>query len=445
MNFLNWHRSLDNQLKMMNIETGLVRPFLTDEEWNVSQAAVKESSNQLDARTGPGAEWLGWQSILEEPNDALLETMEIIGTEIRERADVFIVCGIGGSYLGARAVIEALTPEFSDKGPEIMYAGHHISGRYIKRLISYLEKPNSDGSQKQVYLNVISKSGTTMETALAFRFLRKWMHDRYGDEAVSRIFCTTSKQGGALNQIIKANGYRKFILPDDIGGRFAVLTPVGLLPIAVAGIDVKSLFYGAVECYQKMKTDRSNLSEYVTARFALYKKGYAIDLVASFEPALTSMGGWLQQLYGESEGKNGKGLFPSVACYSTDLHSLGQMVQDGKRNIMETVLKMVDDDQSIKIPSENNDYDGLNYLSGKFIEEVNDKAFQGTIQAHSEGGVPVFIANIEKLDEASLGHAIYYFEVATAIFVYCLGENPFDQPGVEAYKKAMYRLLGKKD
>ncbi len=430
---------------MMNIETRLVRPFLTDKEWNHSQTAVMESSGHFDARTGKGTEWLGWQTILEQPNDALLENMDALGSEIRNKADVFIVCGIGGSYLGARAVIEALTPEFNDKGPEILYAGHQISGRYIRRLISYLEKPNSDGSEKQVYLNVISKSGTTMETALAFRFLRKWMHDRYGDDAVSRIFCTTSKEGGALNQIIKANGYRKFILPDDVGGRFSVLTPVGLLPIAVAGIDVKSLFYGAVESYRKMKTDRNNLIDYVTARFALYQKGFAIDLVASFEPAMASMGGWLQQLYGESEGKNGKGLFPAVACYSTDLHSLGQMVQDGKRNIMETVFKVADEEQTIQIPGDDNDYDGLNYLSGKFMEEVNDKAFQGTIQAHNEGGVPVFVANVDKLDEASLGQAIYYFELATAIFVYCLEENPFDQPGVEAYKKAMYRLLGKKD
>ncbi len=429
----------------MNIETRLVRPFLTDKEWNLSETTVKESSDSLDKRTGIGTEWLGWQTILEKPNDALLENMEAIGTEIHNKADIFIICGIGGSYLGARAVIEALTPEFNDRGPQILYTGHHISGRYLERLIAYLEKPKADGSDKQVYLNVISKSGTTMETALAFRILRKWMHDRFGDDAVLRIFCTTSKNGGALNKIVKAHGYRKFILPDDVGGRFSVLTPVGLLPIAAAGIDVKSLFYGAVECYQKLKTDRKNLIEYVTARYALYEKGFAIDLVTSFEPALTSMGSWLQQLYGESEGKNDKGLFPSVAQYTTDLHSLGQMVQDGKRNIMETVFKVVNEERTMKIPSEGNDYDGLNYLSGKFMEEVNDKAYQGTIQAHNEGGVPVFIANIDQLDAGSLGQAIYYFELATAIFVYCLDENPFDQPGVEAYKKAMYRLLGKED
>ncbi len=430
---------------MITVETKLARTFLSDEERNLAGTVASESSEKLDKRTGKGTEWLGWQDILREPNDALLENMESIGTEIHKKADVFIVCGIGGSYLGARAVIEALTPEFRDRGPEIIYAGHHISGRYLQRLIAHLEKPNANGRPKEVYLNVISKSGTTMETAIAFRVLRKWMHDHYGDDAVSRIFCTTSKEGGALNKIIDASGYRKFILPDDVGGRFSVLTPVGLLPIAAAGIDVRRLFYGAVECYERMQQDRSNLLDYVATRYALCKKGYAIDLIATFEPALVSMGGWLQQLYGESEGKNGKGLFPAVAQYSTDLHSLGQMVQDGKRNIMETFLHIRNAEPSLTIFKESGDYDGLNYLSGKTMEEVNEKAFLGTVQAHGEGGVPVFIARIDEQSAESIGHAIYYFELATAIFVYALGENPFDQPGVEAYKKAMFRLLGKQD
>ncbi len=430
---------------MIRIDSEPARKFLSDEEWNTARNIVKDSSEQLDKRTGKGTEWLGWQSILEEPNDALLENMESIGSEIHKNGDVLIVCGIGGSYLGARAVIEALTPEFRDRGPEIIYAGHHISGRYLKRLMAYLDRPRADGSPKQVYLNVISKSGTTMETAIAFRLLRKWMHDRYGDEAVSRIFCTTSREGGALNKIIQAYEYRKFILPDDVGGRFSVLTPVGLLPIAASGIDVKRLYYGAVDSRRKLQEDRANLHEYLTTRFALYRNGYAIDLIASFEPALVSMGGWLQQLYGESEGKNGQGLFPAVAQYSTDLHSIGQMVQDGKRNIIETFLHVKNAEPTVSLTAESRDYDGLNYLSGKTMEEVNEKAFQGTVQAHSEGGVPIFIANIDELSAESIGHAIYYFELGTAIFVYTLGENPFDQPGVEAYKKAMYRLLGKRD
>jgi glucose-6-phosphate isomerase len=294
---------------MITIDCELARKFLSDEEWNAAWNVVTDSSEQLDTRTGKGTEWLGWQSILDKPNDALLESMESVGTEIHKKADVFIVCGIGGSYLGARAVIESLTPGFHDQGPEIIYAGHHISGSYLQRLLAHLDAPRSDGAQKEVYLNVISKSGTTMETAIAFRLLRKWMHDRYGDDAVSRIFCTTSREGGALNKIIQAYGYRKFILPDDVGGRFSVLTPVGLLPIAASGIDIKRLFYGAVDSYRKLQKERDNLHKYLATRYALYRKGYAIDLIATFEPSLVSTGGWLQQLYGESEGKNGQGLF----------------------------------------------------------------------------------------------------------------------------------------
>ncbi len=426
---------------MFIIKTEKARSFLDDGEWQQASQMVRKASETLDNRTGKGTEWLGWQNILTRPNDALLENMEAIGSEIYKKADVFIICGIGGSYLGARAVIKALTPEFMDEGPEILYAGHHISGPYMLQLLEHLEKPKADGNTKQVYLNVISKSGTTMETAIAFRVLRKWMHDRYGDEAVSRIFCTTSKKGGALNKIIQAYGYRRFILPDDVGGRFSVLTPVGLLPIAAAGIDVNQLFYGAVESYRQLDKNRENLLDYVATRLALYRKGYAIDLVGTFEPALVSLGGWLQQLYGESEGKNGKGLFPSVAQYTTDLHSLGQMIQDGPRNILETFLTINNPGTSLRVNNDPRDYDGLNYLSGKSFEEINEKAFQGTCQAHHEGGVPIFVGILDNCDAESIGHAIYYFEMATALFVYATGENPFDQPGVEAYKKAMYQLL----
>ncbi len=430
---------------MFTIDTTRSRPFITDQEWKEARNSILKSSADLDARNGKGTEWLGWQDILKSPNDALLETMETIGSDIHKNADVFIICGIGGSYLGAKAVIDALIPEFQEEGPEIIYAGHQISGRYLKRLLDWLEKPKADGRKKEVYLNVISKSGTTMETAIAFRELRTWMHKTYGDDAITRIFCTTSKEGGALNKIIKAFGYRKFILPADIGGRFSVLTPVGLLPIAAAGIDVKRLYYGAVEAYRNLENSRDNLLDYTTARYALYSKGYSVDLLATFEPALVSMGGWLQQLYGESEGKNGKGLFPSVAQYSTDLHSLGQMVQDGKRNIIETFLTIQNPGQTMSVSPDPRNYDGLNYLADKSMEFINDKAFQGTVKAHQEGGVPILIGTLDKLNAESIGQAIYYFELATAIFVYSLGENPFDQPGVEAYKKAMYELLGKED
>ncbi|MDI6400458.1 glucose-6-phosphate isomerase [Balneolaceae bacterium ANBcel3] len=429
---------------MFKIDSARARAFVTDKQWRQSHERVMISSKSFDDRTGEGTEWLGWQSILAEPNDALLENLDSVGSDINKKADIFIICGIGGSYLGAKAVIDALHSGFQSDGPEIIYAGHQISGSYLKDLVAYLETPKPDGSRKEVYMNVISKSGTTMETAVAFRVLRKWMHDQYGDEAISRIYCTTSREGGALNKIIRAHGYRKFILPDDVGGRFSVLTPVGLLPIAVTGINIKQLFYGAVDAYRFLDENRTNLLEYVTARYALYNQGFAIDLISTFEPDLVSFGGWLQQLYGESEGKNGQGLFPAVAQYSTDLHSLGQMVQDGKRNIIETFITVDKPGESVIIEEDPRDYDGLNYLAGKSMEEINSKAYQGTLQAHLDGGVPVFTAHLEKRNEESLGQAIYYFELATALFVYAIGENPFDQPGVEDYKKAMYQLLGKK-
>ncbi|MEX0680831.1 MAG: glucose-6-phosphate isomerase [Balneolales bacterium] len=428
---------------MFTIDASKARLFLTDQEWTDAWDSVSVASRELDNRTGMGTEWLGWQEILQKPDTVLLDNLREIGSTVYSEADVFIICGIGGSYLGARAVIEALSPDFREDGPEILYAGHHISGRYLKQLIRYLEKPKSDGSKKSVYLNVISKSGTTIETALAFRILRKWMHERYGDKAVSRIFCTTSKEGGALNQFVRAFGYRQFILPDDIGGRFSVLTPVGLFPVAVAGIPVKQIYSGAVQAYENLKKNRENLLEYTASRLALYRKGYAIDLVSTFEPHLVSLGGWLQQLYGESEGKNGQGLFPSVLQYTTDLHSLGQMVQDGRRNLIETFLTVRNQPGSIIVEEDTENYDGLNYLTGKSLEEINQKALEGTQKAHQEGAVPIFIGTFDKVDAESIGHAIYYFELATAVFVYALGENPFDQPGVENYKKAMYQLLGK--
>lgn len=428
---------------MFSVDDNRARTFLTDQQWQAAREKTELASRSLDTRSGKGAEWLGWRDILAHPNMGLLDNMTHIGSEIHNQADVLVVCGIGGSYLGAKAVIDALGEQSPGKTPEILYAGHHMSGRYLRQLIATLEQPRADGGKKEVFLNVISKSGTTIETALAFRELRAWMHKRYGDGAVSRIFCTTSKEGGALNKIIQVYGYRKFILPDDVGGRFSVLTPVGLLPVAAAGISVKELFSGALQAYNQFETDRTRLCDYVATRYALYKKGFAIDLLATFEPDLISLACWLQQLYGESEGKNAKGLFPATAAYSTDLHSIGQMVQDGQRNIMETFLRVHEPEPTVLVGSENGDYDGLNYLAGKSLEQINDTAYEGTVIAHTEGGVPVFAGTLQQLNAQSLGFALYYFQLATALFVYNIGENPFDQPGVEAYKKAMYRLLGK--
>lgn len=428
---------------MIKVDIRGIESFITHEEIDQALVLTRESLASIRNRSGKGAEWLGWIDILRQPNDALLNEIDALATSIRMDADVFIVCGIGGSYLGARAVIDALGGFFEDKGPQIIYAGHQMSGRYLHELIQYLEQPNSDGTTKSVYLNVISKSGTTTETALAFRVLRDWMEARYADESIKRIICTTSRSGGALNKIIQANGYRKFILPDDIGGRFSVLTPVGLLPIAVAGHDIRELFYGAVSMYQNIEKMPQPLFDYVSARTALYQKGFAIDVISSFEPELNSFGGWMQQLMGESEGKNHKGLYPAVHAYSTDLHSLGQMVQDGRRNLFETFLVVDSDTVKLQVPDDFDNHDGLNYLAGVSLHEINTKAWMGTVQAHIDGGVPVINIHIERPVEQTLGGLIYFFELATAVYVYNLGENPFDQPGVEDYKKAMFRLLGK--
>lgn len=416
--------------------------FLTDDALATAKTQAAEAFKKVQTKTGPGPEWLGWRDILAKPNDALLNELDALAAAIRQDADVFIVCGIGGSYLGAKAVIDALTPFFGGKGPEILYAGHHMSGRYLNEMMAYLKQPKADGTQKKVYINVISKSGTTTETALAFRVIRKWIHETYAQPA-KHIICTTSATGGALNKIIDTYGYKKFVLPDDVGGRFSVLTPVGLLPIAVAGIDIRALFYGAVSAYSETEQSPDALLTYSATRLALYNNGKVMDMIASFEPELSGMGGWMQQLYGESEGKNGKGMFPVLLGFSTDLHSVGQMVQEGKRNMMETFLVVDSAGTSVTVEAEDDDADGLNYLSGKNFHFINGKAYLGTREAHVEGGVPCLSIHFDKLDEEHIGRFIYLCEIAIAVYVYCLNENPFDQPGVEAYKKAMFRLLGK--
>ena len=418
------------------------KPFINDNDFLKAKNRAQIAYDHLKHKTGKGPEWLGWREILARPNDALLGELQNVASKIREHADVFIVCGIGGSYLGARAVIDALTPEFSDNGPEIIYAGHHISGKYLKNLTAYLNKPKSDGTKKQVYINVISKSGTTTETALAFRLLSNWVHETYAD-AASRIFCTTSEEGGALNKLIEKNGYKKFILPDNVGGRFSVLTPVGLLPIAVAGHDITNLFYGAVDQFNIYEDNNNELLDYVATRLCLYESGKAMDMIASFEPELSGIGGWMQQLYGESEGKNGKGLFPVLLSYTTDLHSVGQMVQAGQRNMFETFLVLDHSGDKMQVKADKDNDDGLNYLAGKTFHQINQKALEGTREAHVSGGVPVISIHLEKLNSEDIGRFIYMCELAITIYVYCLNENPFDQPGVEDYKKAMFRLLGK--
>lgn len=428
---------------MISCDISLARKFIEDDAYLRARKKADTALHQLKTKTGPGSQWLGWRDLLANPNDAELEQIISLGEEVRARADVFIICGIGGSYLGAKAVIDILTPHFGTNGPEILYAGHHLGGRYLEQMMGYLKSPNKDGSQKNIYMNVISKSGSTLETALAFRQIRQLIEELYGEEAAEHIICTTSKEGGLLNKLILQKGYRKFIIPDDVGGRYSVLTPVGLLPIAVAGIDVRTLLYGAVAAYNQFEKNTEDVLEYAALRNAIHESGKTIDVFATFEPELSSLGGWVQQLLGESEGKEGKGIFPTVATFSTDLHSLGQFIQQGQRSLMETLIIVEKPFSKLAVKKQEDNDDELNYLAGKTFHEINMKAREGTTEAHSEGDVPIVKIIISALNEENIGRLIYFFELLTGIFVYSLGVNPFNQPGVEDYKKAMYRLLGK--
>lgn len=429
---------------MIDINISRAKQFLKDKEFKEAYSKAEKSFKAVREQSGEGSEWLGWRDLLEDPNDAILEQLDSLAATIRADADVFIICGIGGSYLGARAVIDALSSFFWSDRPEILYAGHHMSGKYLEELLEYLEKPNENGEPKSVYLNVISKSGTTLETALSFRVIRKWMNEQFPDDVDDRIICTTSAEGGALNRLVKEYGYKKFVIPDDVGGRFSVLTPVGLLPIAVAGIDIRTLFYEAVSKYGQLEGNPEPVLNYAAVKYALYHKNKAVDIITTFEPQLYSLGRWLQQLFGESEGKDGRGILPAIVTYSTDLHSLGQFIQEGPRNMMETFINVESVSNKLTIRELEGDHDKLNYLVGQTFHNINSRAFEGTLQAHTDGGVPCVVVTLEKLNVQHVGEFIYFYELMTAVYCYCLDVNPFNQPGVERYKKEMYQLLGKK-
>ncbi len=430
---------------MIRYDFSTALSFLEAHDLDALRPQTEAAHRMLLERTGPGHEMLGWRDLLLEPDDALLEDLDATAAEIREQADVFLCLGIGGSYLGAWAVIEALSPQFrppvdTETGrpltPEVLFAGHHLSGRYLKELLTYLEG-------KSVYLNVISKSGTTLETMLAFRVLRPWLEARFPD-AARRIIVTTDPARGRLHDMARSLGYRRYAIPPGVGGRFSVLTPVGLLPIAVAGIDIRSLFYGAVEMCERLQDTRDNPAlDYAALRYLFHERGYALELLAVFEPRLSGLGAWWQQLFGESEGKAGKGLYPDAIQYTTDLHSLGQYVQEGRRHLIETFLMVEREPELLTIPDTGDDLDGLAYLAGCTFQEVNRNAYEGTRKAHANGGVPVSTVWLERLAPGPLGACLYFFMHAVAVSGYLLGINPFDQPGVEAYKREMYRLLGK--
>jgi glucose-6-phosphate isomerase len=420
--------------------------FVGEHEIQYLQKQIMDAHTMLHEKNGPGKDFLGW---VELPNQYDREEFARIlksAEKIRTDSDVLIVVGIGGSYLGARAAIEALKHSFynmlpKDKrnGPEIYFAGNNISSTYMAELLELIEG-------KDVSVNVISKSGTTTEPAIAFRILKDYMEKKYGkEEAKKRIYATTDKARGALKTLADSEGYESFVIPDDVGGRFSVLTAVGLLPIAAAGIDIAQMMKGAQDAYEACKKPfaENYCYLYAAVRNCLYRKGKTTEIMVNYEPSLHFVTEWWKQLFGESEGKDQKGIFPAGVDFSTDLHSMGQYIQDGLRNIFETVLNVEKCRKSVNMISTEDDLDKLNYLTGKEVDFVNKMAMQGTILAHNDGGVPNLVISIPEMSAYWFGYMVYFFEKACGISGYVLGVNPFDQPGVEAYKKNMFALLGK--
>ncbi len=421
-----------------------VSAFVSDEEILSYQDKITAAHEALHNKTGAGSDFTGWVDLPVDYDKEEFARIKAAAEKIKKNSDVLIVIGIGGSYLGARAAIEFIKSQnYNDlrKGtPAIYFSGNSISSSSLSELIEIC-----DG--KDFSVNVISKSGTTTEPAIAFRIFREMLTEKYGKQgAAERIFVTTDKAKGTLKNLADREGYETFVVPDDVGGRYSVLTAVGLLPIAAAGIDIDALMLGAANARQElMSTDinENDCYKYVAIRNALYNKGKKTEMFISYEPCFTMMNEWLKQLFGESEGKENKGLFPTSAIFSTDLHSLGQYIQEGERIMFETVVSFKKPKQEIFIKEDPENVDGLNFLTGKSISFVNEKAYQGTVLAHNDGGVPNIIIKADDMTEASLGYLIFFFEKACAISGYVLGINPFDQPGVESYKRNMFALLGK--
>ncbi len=421
--------------------------FFGEHEITYLKEAVHAAHHAVHEGTGAGSDFLGWVNLPSTYNQEEFQRIQKAAEKIQNDSDVLLVIGIGGSYLGARAAIEMLQHSFYNvltkeqrKTPQIIFVGQNISSTYMRDLMDVLE--NKDFS-----INVISKSGTTTEPAIAFRIFRKLLEEKYGkEEARTRIYATTDKARGALKSVADEEGYETFVIPDDVGGRFSVLTAVGLLPIAVSGASIKEMMKGAQkaqEDFGKETLEDNAAYQYAAIRNVLYNKGKTIEMLINYEPGLQYFNEWWKQLFGESEGKDQKGIYPSSANFSTDLHSLGQYVQEGRRDLFETVIKVEAARHDLIIEAAEKDGDGLNYLAGETVDFVNTKAFEGTLLAHTDGGVPNLVIEIPALDAYTFGYLVYFFEKACAISGYLLGVNPFDQPGVEAYKVNMFALLGK--
>jgi len=421
--------------------------FFGEHELTYLSDAVKVAHHSLHEKTGAGSDFLGWIELPTNYDKEEFSRIQKSAEKIKADSDVLLVIGIGGSYLGAKAAIEMLSHSFYNSlpknqrsTPQIIFVGNNISSSYMHDVIDLL-----DG--KDFSVNVISKSGTTTEPAIAFRIFRKLLEEKYGvEEARKRIYATTDKARGALKTLATEEEYETFVIPDDVGGRYSVLTAVGLLPIAVCGADIEKMMEGArqaQEDYSSSELEENPAYQYAAVRNALYNKGKTIEMLINYEPGLQYFSEWWKQLFGESEGKDQKGIYPSSANFSTDLHSLGQYVQEGRRDLFETIIKVEKPRHELKIEAFENDLDGLNYLAGQTIDFVNNKAFEGTMLAHTDGGVPNLIVTIPAMDEYTFGYLVYFFEKACAMSGYLLGVNPFDQPGVEAYKVNMFALLGK--
>ncbi len=428
----------------LKLEAGYLKEFISQHEYEAMEPQVKTAHEQLMHKTGLGNDFLGWVTLPQDYDKEEFAHIKAAAKKVQSNSDVFVVIGIGGSYLGARAAIEFLkSDKYNDlrkDTPAIYFTGNSISSTALAELVEICEG-------KDVSINMISKSGTTTEPAIAFRVFRELLEKKYGKEgARERIFCTTDKAKGTLKQLADKEGYETFVVPDDVGGRYSVLTAVGLLPIAVAGADIDALMAGAakaMELYNTPSLEENDCYKYAAIRNILYNKGKSTEIMVSYEPCYAMMNEWWKQLFGESEGKDNKGLFPASVIFSTDLHSLGQYIQDGRRTLFETVVLIDEPKQQIVLGNDPENVDGLNYLEGRTMAFINEKAYEGTVLAHNDGGVPNVVLHVSDFSEDTLGQLIYFFEKACAISGYVLGVNPFNQPGVESYKKNMFALLGK--
>lgn len=427
----------------LHLNTKYLESFIAPHEMEAAKAQAELAAKILEDKSGAGNDFLGWTDLPVNYDKEEFARIKAAAKKIQQNSDILIVIGIGGSYLGARAAIELMkSPLYNNlkkDTPDIYYVGNNISPTYLNEIVSLCEG-------KDFSVNVISKSGTTTEPALAFRVFREMIEKKYGKEgAKDRIFATTDKARGTLKELSDKEGYETFVIADDIGGRYSVLTAVGLLPIAVAGCDIDAVMAGAAQAMNDLKADFDNNDcyKYAAIRNILYRKGKSVEILVAYDPAFAMMAEWFKQLFGESEGKEHKGIFPASAIFSTDLHSLGQYIQQGERSLFETVVTFAEPKRDLVIEATADNEDGLNFLAGKHMSEVNRKAFEGTVLAHTDGGVPNILLDVDKMDEYNLGWLIYFLEKACGISGYVLGVNPFDQPGVESYKLNMFALMGK--